>query len=126
MGMVTRRVAAAGLAVAAVVGVQTLVAPSAEAAGTYQGCPYGAVCVYPQNAGWNGGHPSLFFYSYGAHNLSNQYGNHYVFNNQYGGASSTLNKGYNGASPYFRINAYNVCNCDLTPTNSITLLPPGQ
>lgn len=56
----------------------------AHAAGTVYGCPYGAVCVYPENAGWNGSHPSLIFYSYGAHNLSNQLGRHYVLNNQYG------------------------------------------
>lgn len=99
-------------------------APNASAAGTYKGCPYGAVCIYPQNAGWNGGHPERggVYFSYGAHNLSNQFGNHYVFNNQYGGASVTLNKGYNGRSPYFDINQFTYCPCNLTPTNSITLI----
>ncbi len=36
------------------------------------------------------------YWSYGAHNLSNQYGDHYVFDNQYGGASMSLCTGYNG------------------------------
>lgn len=116
---------AAALAAAAVISLGP--ATVAQAAGTYQGCPYGAVCVYPQNAGWNGGHPSLVFYSYGPHNLSNQFGKHLVFNNQSGGASSTLNKGYNGANPVWRINAFNYTpNYDMTPINSITLLRPGQ
>ena len=56
--------------------------------GTYQGCPSGAVCVYPQDAGWNNGHPSDSDYSYGAHNLVNQFGTHRIFNNQTGGANS--------------------------------------
>lgn len=97
-------------------------AQAAPSGGTYQGCPYGYVCIYPRDAGWNGGHPSLKYYTYGAHNLSGQYGNHYVFNNQSGGASVTLDKGYNGASPVFDLNAYSVTNYNLTPINSVTLI----
>lgn len=41
-------------------------------------------------------HPTNVYWSYGAHNLSNQHGDHYVFNNQYGGASMSLCTGYNG------------------------------
>ena len=55
--------------------------------GTYQGCPSGAVCIYPQDAGWNNGHPSDSYYSYGPHNLVNQFGTHRIFNNQTGGAN---------------------------------------
>lgn len=125
MHKITRVAAGAALAVAAG-GVSLAAAPAAHAAGTYEGCPYGAVCVYPQNAGWNGGHPEPngIFYSRGPHNLSNQYGVHYVFNNQYGGWYATLNKGYNGQNPVFRINQFTVAtNYNLTPINSISLEP---
>lgn len=78
-------------------GLAASVAPAAMASTTdTQGCPSGAVCIYPQDAGWNGGHPSLTYYSYGAHNLSNQNGNHIVFNNQTGGATMRTCTGYNG------------------------------
>ncbi|UIJ34318.1 hypothetical protein [Allobranchiibius sp. GilTou73] len=105
-----------------------VVAPAAHAGGTYEGCPYGAVCIYPQNAGWNGGHPEAggVYWSYGAHNLSNQYGNHYVFNNQYGGARMAFNYGYNGTHRRSTMNAYTYVDLDLYPINSITLLRPGQ
>ena len=58
---------------------------SAQAAsGTVHGCPRGAVCLYPQDKGWNGDHPQAggVFYSYGPHNLKGQHGNHYVLNNE--------------------------------------------
>lgn len=35
------------------------------------------------------------YWAYGAHNLSNQYGDHYVVNNQYGGAWVELRTGNN-------------------------------
>ena|SRR5437588_7095751 len=115
----------AAVAVALSAGALTAVGvTSAQAAGTAEGCPSGAVCIYPQDAGWNGGHPSLFFYSYGAHNLSNQYGHHYVFNNQTGGAKMRSCTGYNGTgcgSGYLPAGTYD--NPDLTPINSITLEP---
>jgi hypothetical protein len=50
--------------------------------GEYEGCPYGAVCIYPRDKGWNNGKPSNVYWSYGVHKLYNQIGNHYVFNNQ--------------------------------------------
>lgn len=109
----------------------TLVVGGATAAGaqpaqvraTVQGCPSGAVCVYPQNAGWNGGHPSLFFYSYGAHNLSNQVGTHRIFNNQTGGATTRTCTGYDGAGCQGYLLAGNYIDKDMTPINSITLQP---
>jgi hypothetical protein len=45
-----------------------------------------------------------------------------VLNNQYGGAVVTLNKGYNGARPYFAIDENYYCPCNLTPIDSITLI----
>jgi hypothetical protein len=56
------------------------------AAGTVEGCPSGYACIYPENKGWNNGHPSLMFYYYGTYPLSNQFGNHYMFNNQTNGS----------------------------------------
>ncbi|MGI5466384.1 hypothetical protein [Streptomyces sp. CA-132043] len=85
----------------------------------------GAVCVYPQNAGWNNDRPSLVFYSYGAHNLSNQVGQHYVLNNQTGGATARTCTGYNGTGDCqgFIQPGYYV-DKDLTPINSILLVRP--
>lgn len=123
-----RKITKIGIGAATVVaaaGTSLMAAPAAHASGTYEGCPYGAVCIYPANKGWNGGHPESggVFWSRGAHNLSNQYGVHRVFNNQYGGWYATLNKGYNGRYPVFRINQYYYTDYNLTPINSISLVP---
>jgi hypothetical protein len=118
--------------------------PSQAAGSTIHGCPSGAVCVYPENAGWNGDRPSLEFWSYGAHNLSNQYGNHYVLNNQtdwvppgggYAAAMATGDTGYNGTGTqswtlinYIHSGAggYSAWgNFNLTPINSIDLWITG-
>jgi hypothetical protein len=110
------------------VGASTATAAASNAAiPAAYGCPSGAVCVYPQNAGWNGGHPSLFFYSYGAHNLSNQFGTHRVFNHQYGGlyafASTCL--GYDGTGRTVRVIPRGSWSDEnLTPINSIVLARP--
>ncbi|MDJ0385170.1 hypothetical protein [Streptomyces sp. G-G2] len=106
-------------------GLAASVAPTATASVTdsWHGCPSGAVCIYPQDAGWNNDHPSNVYYSYGAHNLSNQNGNHYVSNNQTGGASMRTCTGYDGqgCQGYLLAGTYMIK--DLTPINSITLQP---
>jgi hypothetical protein len=89
---------------------------------TVQGCPSGAVCIYP-NASWNGGRPSHFYYSYGAHNLSNQFGVKRIFNNQTGGATMRTCTGYNGQGCQGYLPAGQYIDKDLTPINSITLQP---
>ena len=96
MRRITKSLVALAFAAGAVTTVGATSAQAQPTDGTYEGCPYGAVCIYPQNAGWNNGQPSDFFYSYGAHNLSNQYGTHVVFNNQYGGATATLTPSSSG------------------------------
>ncbi|MGW6016264.1 hypothetical protein [Streptomyces sp. NPDC055210] len=96
---------------------------SAKAADTYYGCPSGAVCIYntadPNSGIQDGG----IYWAYGAHNLSNQFGDHYVVNNQYGGAWVELCTGYNATgrgttvifgSPYGTVS-------NLSPINSIFL-----
>jgi hypothetical protein len=101
-----------------------LFAPEAAAAGTSHGCPYGAVCLYPQNAGWNGDRPSARYWSYGAHNLSYQYGNHRLFNNQYGGALVEACYGYNGrGGGTLLLGTGYATDYNFTPVNSLVLLP---
>lgn len=95
-------------------------AQAQPASGTYAGCPYGYVCVYP-NASWNNGHPSYLWKDYGAHKIYNQYGTHRVFNNQYGGAHAYLCKGGDGTDCVFRIDEFNYTDYDLTPINSVLL-----
>ncbi|WP_327156626.1 hypothetical protein [Streptomyces tubercidicus] len=115
--------AVAALLVPAGVVVGTAGPAAAAKAATTQGCPYGAVCIYPQNAGWNGGHPSHFYYSYGAHNLSNMVGVHRIYNNQSGGATMRTCTGYNGTGCEGYLPANNYIDKNMTPINSITLQP---
>ncbi|MET9296604.1 hypothetical protein [Streptomyces sp. NPDC003077] len=136
MRAITRRMAALGAAVATLT-MLTAGTANARTAGTtnaqvtetvktqvagdpWANCPYGAVCIYPQNQD-PAVSPSHVFYSYGAHNLSNQYGRHWVLNNQYGGAYAHLCTGYNGAGCNYDIAPQNGVYADLTPINSITL-----
>ncbi|MET7619177.1 hypothetical protein [Streptomyces sp. NPDC005408] len=89
----------------------------------WAGCPDGAVCIYPQNQN-PAVSPSQIFWSYGPHNLSNQFGNHWVLNNQTGGATASLCTGYNGAGCGERIAQDHGVYADLSPINSITLYRP--
>jgi hypothetical protein len=129
-----RRLAAGAATVAALTAALLGTAAPAQAAGTVHGCPSGAVCIYPRGAGWNGGNPSVEMWSYGPHNLSNQYGHHYVLNNQHddGGfpVIAILCKGYDGKDcsgptyyQYSRDSTKGVSwgNPDLTPINSVIL-----
>ncbi|MCC7371422.1 MAG: hypothetical protein IT306_23590 [Chloroflexi bacterium] len=90
--------------------------------GTHErhGCPAGAVCVYP-NASWNGDRPSLVFWSYGAHNLSNQIGEKRVFNNQVDGAVARTCTGFDGKGCQGFLHTPRFIDVDLTPINSIVL-----
>ncbi|MFG3053399.1 hypothetical protein ACGFZP_20955 [Kitasatospora sp. NPDC048239] len=115
-----RGVAALAIAAAAVLSVDTTGAQAAD--GSWDGCPYGAVCIYPQDSPT--GSPTDVFWSYGAHNLSNQNGWHWVLNNQSGGAHAHLCTGYNGAGCNYDMAAQNGVYADLTPINSITLDRP--
>ncbi|MBL1082460.1 hypothetical protein JK359_10780 [Streptomyces actinomycinicus] len=119
----TIRGAAAFATAAAAVMAMTGAAHAKPAADPWAGCPDGAVCVYPQNQN-PAQSPSLVFYSYGPHNLSNQFGRHWVLNNQYGGATASLCTGYNGAGCGAPIAEGTGVYADLTPINSITLNRP--
>ncbi|GAB3930613.1 hypothetical protein GCM10011575_47730 [Microlunatus endophyticus] len=135
----------------AIVGIAVSSGSAQAASGTVHGCPRGAVCIYPQNKGWNGGHPESggVFYSYGPHNLSGQHGNHYVLNNQtdtYPNMSLAAGcTGYNGtgkqssykfllfpwitATPHYRTTAgergYSWDSLNLSPVNSVVLTSPS-
>jgi hypothetical protein len=100
----------------------TLGATSAQAAEPERdfGCPRGAVCIYPGTS-FNPG-PSDVFFSYGAHNLQNQFGRHYVFNNQVQGARLFLCTGFNGTGNcQDEIKNRETKIRNLTPINSIRL-----
>lgn len=119
--------AAAALATAATAVVAMSGAAQAAPAGNSPvwGCPSGAVCIYGQGVDpAENPHPTNTYYSYGAHNLSNQLGNHYVVNNQYGGASASLCKNYGGTDCVYTVAQDWWVYYDLTPINSITLNRP--
>jgi hypothetical protein len=87
-------------------------------------CPDGAVCIYAEGADPAKSDPTHVFKRYGAHNLRNQFGNHWVLNNQYGGATANLCKGANGANCGRPIAAKTGVNANLTPINSVRLNRP--
>lgn len=106
-------------------GAATLAATGAMLAGagtahadTQNGCPDGYVCIYAQDQPANPGTLTNSYYRYGTYNLSNQYGWHWIDNNQTGGAHVTLCYGYNGTNCQAPLGPgwYAV---DLGPINSI-------
>jgi hypothetical protein len=121
----TKRRIASAIAVAGASAVLSLGpgATAAQAASTFEGCPAGYVCLYPQDAGWNGGHPSCMWFTYGAHNLSNQFGIHRFFNNQTGGAIARNCLGYDGTGCQGIQAANTWWDCNYTPYNSVLLAP---
>jgi hypothetical protein len=121
-------IVAAGALLASAVGATTAsavtVAKATAAAGS-QGCPSGAFCIYPRDKGFNGGHPELVYYSYGAHNLSNVLGMHAMYNNQTGGAGFKLCFDYGGGRCTGNItHVGGFVPYDFTPINSIVLTRP--
>ncbi|GHG61742.1 hypothetical protein [Streptomyces griseocarneus] len=118
-----RRVAALSVAAATASVMAVGTADARPAGDPWAGCPYGAVCIYPQNQS-PAVSPSHVFWSYGPHNLSNQYGWHWVLNNQSGGAHARLCTGYNGTGCNYDMAAQNGVWADLGPVNSITLDRP--
>lgn len=87
-----------------------------------RGCPYGAVCVYPDDS-WNGGNPTYVFYSYGTHQIYNQYGDHRVYNNQYGGAYAAFSNFSDGSRVGRSVQPGEWDTVNLTTINSIVLYP---
>ncbi|CAL9360700.1 hypothetical protein SUDANB120_00656 [Streptomyces sp. enrichment culture] len=114
---------AAALATAAAAVVALGGAAQAKPAGDWAGCPSGAVCIYPQDQN-PAVKPTHVFYSYGAHKIYNQYGNHWVLNNQTGGATAALCTGSSGTGCGGRIAAQTGVYANLTPINSVALYRP--
>lgn len=110
---------AAGAVLATGAGAQ---AAGVGAQATYQGCPSGYVCIYP-NASWNNGVPEHTYYTYGAHNLVEEYGTHRIFNNQTDGATVQTCTGSNGANCGSKMGTWTYRDQNLTPVNSIRLAP---
>ena len=116
-----RAVASAGAAVALTATVAGTAhasdAPSAEG-GPEMGCPYGAVCIY-NPAGEATHTPEHVYWSYGKHQLYNEFGPHYIVNNQSGGANVISF----GSSPdyYFDLTARTATWFNLTSVDSIYL-----
>lgn len=108
-------------------------AAAGTATDSYYGCPAGAACLYAQDAskGWDGLDPSRItdiYWSYGAHNLSNKFGLHWLVNNQT--PSSSFNAWvetcteYNGVGCTKQILPRMGIQLDFTPINSIVLDRP--
>ncbi|MFJ9630164.1 hypothetical protein ACIQPR_06925 [Streptomyces sp. NPDC091280] len=119
--------AAAAFATAAVTVVAMSGAAQAKPADgpSWDGCPSGAVCIYGEGVvPANNPHPTDVYYSYGAHNLSNQTGQHWILNHQTGGASVSLCNGYNGTNCTETIAQDNGLLRNFTPINSIVLNRP--
>ena len=91
----------------------------------WDGCPSGAVCIYGEGVvPKDNPHPTDVYYSYGAHNLSNQFGQHWILNNQTGGATASLCNGSNGTNCTDTIAQGTGLLRNFTPINSITLNRP--
>lgn len=92
---------------------------------SFHGCPAGYFCIYPGES-WNNDTPSHRYVKYGCYNLSNQIGNHYIANNQTGGAHVDFFTGYNctGTEDHDDVPAlWWSAPWNLTPVNSIRLRP---
>ncbi|MDQ1047234.1 hypothetical protein [Streptomyces sp. V4I2] len=113
-------------AAASLLGLGLATSSTAQAAPTgtqdYAGCVTGRVCIYP-NAGWNNNNPEHWYYTYGVHQLYDEYGVHRVFNNQTGNATARLCVNRDGTNCTSKIPPYTYSDIDLTPYNSIRLDP---
>ncbi|MFF9485343.1 hypothetical protein [Streptomyces sp. NPDC014676] len=111
-----RGAAALALATAAMTAGGTT---QAHAADSWANCPYGAVCIYPQNQN-PAVSPSHVFWAYGPHRIYNQFGYHWVLNNQSDYAVAYLCKSV-GTDCHDSINSQEGLYFNLDPINSVTL-----
>ncbi|MFI7413559.1 hypothetical protein ACIBU0_33335 [Streptomyces sp. NPDC049627] len=106
-------------------------ARSQAAEDVYFGCPSGAVCIYARDDA-PGAQPdpdkiTNIYWSYGAHNLSNQVGMHWLVNNQVPRGSNawvSTCTGYNGVNCTKQILPYMGIRLNFDPINSIVLHRP--
>lgn len=86
-------------------------------------CPSGHVCMYAGKYNMDTGIIEHSYYTYGSHQFYDEYGYHYIYNNQTDGAGFTLCRGSYGTDcddTYRAVGAYLV---HLTEYNSIKLVP---
>ncbi len=125
--MFSTRALRVAFAATLVAGAATFATASpADAAGsTFHGCPYKAVCVYPGTSLSTGPEANGIYYSYGAHNLSNQLGDHLVVNNQSNDAWVSFCGSYGGKGTFYLGESPNIAyppyDVDLTPVYSLLL-----
>jgi hypothetical protein len=118
-----KKVGSAAAVTVAMTGALLAGTSTAAQAATVHGCPSGYACIYPQDAGWNNDKPSLKYYHYGTYQLSNQFGNHYIMNNQTGGAPIWGCTDWNGNTCPWYVGAGSWAVANLTPINSVKLVP---
>jgi len=116
---------AAALAISACV-MASVGATGALAAEPGASCPSGAVCIYPKGDGFAEGRPSHAFFSFGAHNIKNQFGVHAVVNNQVDRARAFVCTSSNGKGDCKRLPDAGATGVDLTPINSFLLVPEDR
>jgi hypothetical protein len=117
----TKRIASAITVMAATAAVMVGTTATAAQAATVHGCRAGWVCLYPEDAGWNGDSPSYEWYEYGTYALSNQFGNHVIFSNQTGDAVVSPCLDYGGTNCLDFVLAGDSITIDFTPINSVVL-----
>jgi hypothetical protein len=88
------------------------------------GCSDGIVCMYTDD-GWGQGTPEHYWVNYGCNNLSNETGDRYVLNNQYGGNTATLWTGYGCTGSTIIIPENRSWHGDIGPINSISVNHDG-
>ncbi len=109
------------------VGMASAHATSSTSVLSTNGCNSGDVCMYTP-AGDLSGSPEHTWFQYGCYNLTNEFGNRDIFNNQFGGATFTVYFGFNctnpSTNPQTKILEGETWIGDITPINSISLDPP--
>ncbi|GHP00308.1 hypothetical protein KSF_103550 [Reticulibacter mediterranei] len=92
---------------------------------TCHGCPPGYVCIYPEGStnGVNDTTPTQKYYYYGVYQLSNQYGQHEIINNQVDKAWASLCTDWQGATCHQMLAPLTLGTYNLTPINSIKVKP---
>ncbi|MET8584248.1 hypothetical protein ABZX39_25710 [Streptomyces collinus] len=125
MRKMSRAAAAFATAATAVVVMSGAAQAAPAGSSTVYGCQSGNVCIWAQGVNpVDNPHPTNQYTTYGAHNLSNQFGYHWVLNNQYGGASASLCKNFGGTNCVVTLAQDQWTYEDLTPINSVTLNRP--
>jgi hypothetical protein len=111
-------------AVATTVAITTATGTSAQAAGhTSYGCPSGAACLYSGVTPEEIARGPIAIWWTGVQQLHDVYGRHAIQNNQYGGWTVELCRGWYGTDCPYRVDQGLFGFYDFTPINSVYLHP---